>query len=44
VGDAGLVHLTGLVNLQDLYLGKTTVSDSGVATLRLALPQCTFHR
>ena len=33
VGDLGLKHLARLINLVDLDLGETAVSDSGLASL-----------
>ena len=38
--DAGLEHLKGLSNLQELYLGKTQVTDEGIKKLQQALPNC----
>ena len=34
VGDAGLEHLKGLTQLQDLSLGGTKVSDAGLEHLK----------
>lgn len=44
VSDAGLTHLQGLTQLQQLYLHSTRVTDPGVAELRKALPNVTIHR
>ena len=40
ITDAGLVHLKGLVSLKTLYLIMTKVTDTGVADLKKALPDC----
>ena len=34
VTDAGLVHLSGLTSLRELYLGDTQITDAGLAHLR----------
>jgi len=43
VGDAGLVELSGLTQLQELYLGGTQVSAAGVDELRKTLPSATIQ-
>jgi hypothetical protein len=40
VGDADVVHLYRLLNLERLVLYKTQVSEDGLATLRSSLPNC----
>lgn len=40
VGDRGLVHLEKLNGLKKLVLGRTKVSENGIARLRSALPGC----
>jgi formylglycine-generating enzyme required for sulfatase activity len=40
VGDAGLSHLTGLVNMRLLDLGETRVTEVGCRRLEQALPGC----
>ena len=42
VTDAGLEHLTGLYSLSELYVYHTAVTQSGVASLKAALPGCTI--
>ena len=45
ITDAGLVHLKGMTNLQDLNLyGCPNITDSGVAELQKALPNCEIIR
>jgi hypothetical protein len=44
ITDAGLVHLKELTNLQDLNLIETPITDSGVAELQKALPNCLIFR
>ena len=44
VTDAGLVHLKGLTQLQELYLVDTKVTDEGVKKLQQALPNCKIRR
>ena len=44
ITDAGLGHLTGLTNLQELRLSGTQVTDAGVAELKQALPKCKIYR
>jgi len=34
-----LVHLKGMTGLEDLFLNGTRVSESGLSTLRKALPR-----
>jgi hypothetical protein len=41
---AGLRELAGLMNLQELNLSKTMVTDAGVAELRKALPKLHVSR
>ena len=40
ITDADLVHLKGLMELQELNLGDAKVTDTGVADLQKALPNC----
>ena len=40
VGDAGLIHLTGMTKLEELLLDYTEVTAEGVAKLKKALPNC----
>ena len=40
VTDAGLEHLKGLGQLQELRLAATDVTDKGVKKLQQALPKC----
>ena len=40
IGDRGLVHLYGLSNLKELVLGRTKVTEAGIALLKVALPEC----
>ena len=40
ITDAGLEHLKGLTNLEELDLRWTKVTDAGVAKLQQALPNC----
>jgi len=44
ITDAGLVHLKDLTNLQDLELEGAKLTDSGVAELQKALPNCEINR
>ena len=45
ITDAGLVHLKNLTNLKDLSLaGCKNITDSGVAELQKALPNCEISR
>ena len=44
ITDAGLVHLKGMTNLQDLALGGANITESGVAELQKALPNCVIIR
>ena len=44
VSDAGLVRLKGLVNLEDLDIGGTLVTDAGVQELRKVLPKLNVSR
>ena len=44
VTDAGLKELTALKELQTLDLTGTQVTDSGVAALQKALPDCKIIR
>ena len=44
ITDAGLGHLTGRTNLQELRLSGTQVTDAGVAELKQALPKCKIYR
>ena len=37
--DAGLVSLTEMTKLKELYLGKIQITDAGVAELKKALPR-----
>ena len=34
IDDAGLVHIDGLSNLQELYISETKVTDRGLVNLR----------
>jgi hypothetical protein len=43
VSDAGLVHLEGLVALQDLKVTRTAVTAAGVAALQQKLPGTTIQ-
>jgi len=43
ITDAGLAHLKGLTNLQELKLIYTPVTDEGIADLRRALPNCNLY-
>lgn len=40
IGNRGLIHLYGLSNLKELQLGKTKVTEKGIALLKAALPEC----
>jgi len=42
--DAGLEHLKGLTQLEQLWLDGTQVTDAGVEKLNQALPKCNFNR
>ncbi len=42
IGDRGLVHLYGLSNLKELQLGKTKVTEKGIALMKAALPECSI--
>ena len=42
--DAGLMELSRLKQLRELHLGDATVSDSGEAALRKALPAVSIGR
>ena len=42
--DAGLVHLKGLTQLQDLNLFDTDITDAGIAELQKALPNCEIEK
>ena len=43
--DAGLIHLKALPNLQSLDLfGCPNITDSGVAELQKALPNCVIYQ
>ncbi len=42
--DAGVLHLTGLPNLEDLDISHTQVTGAGVAELQAALPNCAIRR
>ena len=44
VTDAGLVHLKGLTNLQELDLSRTRTTDAGVADLQKVLPNCKIYK
>ena len=44
ITDAGLVHLKGLTNLQELDLSRTRTTDAGVAVLQKALPNCKIEK
>jgi len=44
ITDAGLVHLTGLINLQTLALARTQVTNNGVNEIQQALPSVQVHR
>ena len=44
ITDAGLVHLKGLTNLQELDLSRTRTTDAGVAELQKALPNCKIEK
>lgn len=40
IGDRGLLHLEKLCVLKDIVLGRTKVTENGIARLRTALPGC----
>jgi len=40
ITDAGLVHISAITSLERLFLGRSKVSDLGVAELKEALPNC----
>ena len=44
ITDTGLVHLKDLTNLEYLDLIETPITDSGVAELQKALPNCEIFR
>ena len=44
VTDAGLEHLRGLTELQEVGLSNTQVTDAGVAELQKTLPNCKIER
>jgi len=44
VTDAGLKHLSGLSELEFLWVHNTEVTDAGVAELQKALPNCKIFR
>jgi len=44
ITDAGLVHLKDLTNLEYLDLRETPITDSGVAELQKAVPNCEIIR
>jgi len=44
ITDAGLPHLKDLTNLTYLNLIETQITDSGVAELQKALPNCKIHK
>jgi hypothetical protein len=44
VTDASVVKLAALKNLSVLYLGRTKVTEAGVAALNTALPKCKIER
>ena len=44
LGDAGLEHLRALTELQTLQLRFTKVTDTGVADLKKALPNCKIYK
>ena len=44
IGDAGLAHLSGLKQLQRLYIMQTKVTDAGVAALTKANPALQINR
>ena len=40
--DAGLIHLNGLPNLQELRLSRTKVTGDGIAELQQGVPNCSI--
>jgi hypothetical protein len=44
ITDAGVVHLRGLTKLQRLDLDYNKVTDTGVADLQKALPNCKIYK
>jgi hypothetical protein len=44
VTNAGLAHLKGMKELDELVLTNTKVTDAGVAKLQAALPKCTIRQ
>ena len=44
VTDAGLIHLSGLPELRQLWLLDTAVSEEGVRSLNEKLPKCGAFR
>ena len=43
ITDAGLVHLKGMTNMQNLDLTFPRITDAGVADLKKALPKCKIN-
>ncbi len=41
--DTWLNHITELTILRDLYLSGTSITNTGISRLRLALPECEVH-
>jgi len=44
ITDAGLVHLKGLTNLEELSLHDTKTTPAGIKSLQEALPDCKISR
>ena len=44
VADEGVVRLTALKNLRNLWLLNTLVSDSAILELHASLPKCRIRR
>ena len=44
ITDAGLVHLQGLTKLQTLGFSGTKVTETGIADLQKALPNCKISK